>query len=160
MDFTLDSAAFVVKSLSDASILKASRAADDTKDVTNGAADDAAEPVSSPPPPSSSSSRPSRGALLAQLEFLRQSKDNGFEAEAKTLVDSAINLVRVYFDHFGDKPSFFADIKTWLPLVQGEDIEGLVHQLAPLVGAENLLKSPVNSAETTLPATVSTARET
>ena len=150
MDYSLESAANVVTSLAEASLHKA----DAASNTPNGSHDDTAPPTPSPSS-YSSSSRPSRGALLAQLEFLRQAKDNGFaDAAANSSVDSAVNLVRLFYDHFGDKASFFADIKTWLPLIQGEDVKRLVVDLAPVVGAANLLETPVNSADMAFPATV------
>ena len=163
MDHTLEAAAFVVRNLAESSLLKArsgipngdghdaSTNADAEKESTKDAGNDSIKDAA----PASSSHRPSRGALLSQLEFLRQAKDNGLEEEGRKLIeDSPADLIATYFRHFGDKPSFFADVKTWLPLIQGDEINGLVEKLAPEVHAENLLESPVNAADVTFPISV------
>ena len=120
-------------------VVKSGAIADDAaKDADASAAKDA----SSTP----KSARPRRGAILAPLEFLRQAKENGFLGEAKSLVDSADNLVRQHFVHFGDKASFFSDVKNWLPLLDAEEMKSLVRELAPSVGAANLLNPTAEDA--------------
>ena len=174
MDHSLEAAALLIQSLSEASRLPSSAATapsstpdaatPDAPSATPDAATTSTTPDTSvgdearPGAASASASRPSRGSLLAPLEFLRQARDHGLWSEAQALVDPAIQLVSTFFHHFGDKLSFFADVKTWLPLVRGPDIEGLVRQLASQVGACHLLNPTAHPALTPLPNTVRVSR--
>ena len=116
------------------------------------------DPTAASTPASTTSSRPGRGAILAQLEFLRQAKENGLWEEAKQLVDSPKVLVLDNFRLFANKSSFFSDIKTWLPLLEKEDLRALVTELAPEVGAETLLNASSEAISSLPPETVSDNR--